>query len=453
MSLKQVREIHNIIKNDIINEAYTNIPYSLPASKTSVLDLCCGRGGDMHKYYNSNFKHAIFVDNHADSLDTARERYRKCYNTNTFSIKFISHDLKKQVLVLKYPVDVVVMNFCLNYFFESEEILRTLLKTVSGALKDGGIFVGIALDGDKVKNGRLSTETYNITPGIDFHDDTKIYNKSYIFSFNEKQNDYFDYRGSQTEYLVSLQELDRVALEFNLERVHHNYIQYSEIDVLNFDVIFKYSLKKNDNNYILSPVKFFPSSVDCSLLKIMPHTHSVCSRPDASRFLVNLILKHFSKQINIIVDSTAHVGSDTIAFALRFNKATIFAIEQDYETAQMLEHNIKTCAFNNVTVLNLNCLDFLSQKIEKNIDVLYIDAPWGDNYKKQPSLSLYLNNIELSCVIKEYCSKCELIVLKVPINFDSELFTSKIPDNTINIYSYIVHSMNKFNFLFLKIMD
>jgi predicted RNA methylase len=338
------------------------------------------------------------------------------------------------------------MNFCLNYFFESEEILRTLLKTVSGALKDGGVFVGIALDGDKVKNGCLSTETYNITPGIDFHDDTKIYNKSYIFSFNEKQNDYFDYRGSQTEYLISLQELDRVALEFNLERVHHNSIQYSEIDVLNFDVIFKYSLKKNDNNYILSPVKFFPSSVDCSLLKIMPHTHSVCSRPDASRFLVNLILKHFSKQINIIVDSTAHVGSDTIAFALRFNKATIFAIEQDYETAQMLEHNIKTCAFNTVTVINLNCLDFLSQKIAKNIDVLYIDAPWGDNYKKQTSLSLYLNNIELSCVIKEYCSKCELIVLKVPINFDLELFTSKMPEYTINIYSYIVHSMNKFNF-------
>ena len=73
MDLEKIREIHNSIKNDLINDAYSHIPYTLNILPTSVLDLACGRGGDMHKFYHPNFKKVICVDNHIPSLEIAKK--------------------------------------------------------------------------------------------------------------------------------------------------------------------------------------------------------------------------------------------------------------------------------------------------------------------------------------------------------------------------------------------
>ena len=73
MDLDKIREIHNSIKNDIITDAYSHIPYTLNILPTSVLDLACGRGGDMHKFYHANFKKVICVDNHIPSLEIAKK--------------------------------------------------------------------------------------------------------------------------------------------------------------------------------------------------------------------------------------------------------------------------------------------------------------------------------------------------------------------------------------------
>ena len=444
MDLDKIREIHNSIKNDIINDAYSHIPYTLNILPTSVLDLACGRGGDMHKFYHANFKKVICVDNHIPSLEIAKKRYMDCYNNKSYKIEFILHDLKMSILNIQEPVDVIVMNFALNYFFESENTLKMLLKTVSMCLKDGGYFIGIALDGAKVKKSTPNNEIYTIIPENTFNGNGP-YNCAYRFLFNNnnENNDYFAFRGDMIEYLVSLDELDSVAKTFDLERVSHTYLN-TDVPVLQMDVVFKYVYKKNIS--IAYKKRFFPSKVSNLNLQIMSDTSSVCSRPEASSLLVNII-KNLNIDVKVLVDATAHVGSDTIALALCFQNSKVISIEIQEETVKALRHNILECGLHNVLVIHDDCLNVLLKE-DLFIDVLYIDAPWGGvDYKKKNTLSLYISDTELSDVIKTYCKRVKFFVLKVPKNFDLEAFQTNLNNCDIKIFEYKYNNVVKFRFI------
>ena len=224
MDLKQIRLIHNCVKTDIIHDAYVSIPYVIPSPSVccSVLDLACGRGGDLHKYYHAHFGRVIAVDNHSDSINEATRRYSKTYSSDTmFNVSFVVHDLKQPLEYMNENVDAVVMNFALNYFFDSIDSLKSLFRTISTWLRPDGVFTGIALDGERVIKQPLDTQTYNILPSSNFYDTTSVYNRGYVFSFKETRNDYFDFRGNMNEYLVDINELDRIAASFGLYLQNH----------------------------------------------------------------------------------------------------------------------------------------------------------------------------------------------------------------------------------------
>ena len=60
----ELRELHNTIKNDIIQDAFMDIPYQIPPIIPTVLD--------------------IGVDNHIEPLNIAKERFDKCYSKSIF---------------------------------------------------------------------------------------------------------------------------------------------------------------------------------------------------------------------------------------------------------------------------------------------------------------------------------------------------------------------------------
>ena len=83
----------------------------------------------------------------------------------------------------------------------------------------------------------------------------------------------------------------------------------------------------------------------------------VCSRPQASRLLVDIIKNHYKQHTHCIMDASAHVGMDTISLAMHFDQCPIISVKKDDQTALVLQRNIHKCGFNNVTVLNTDCLD------------------------------------------------------------------------------------------------
>ena len=145
-----VRNLHNWLKNCIIR--------SRCAPGHSVLDLCCGKGGDIFKYKHLGVSRYTGVDFAEMAVSTARVRA----SSITFPIDLCVHDLKKP-LVLKDASerDLVSAQFCLHYFWGSEEVARTFMENVSTYLKPGGHFIATFTDQEVLS---ITTSTHR-NPG------------------------------------------------------------------------------------------------------------------------------------------------------------------------------------------------------------------------------------------------------------------------------------------------
>lgn len=115
-----------------------------------------------------------------------------------------------------------------------------------------------------------------------------------------------------------------------------------------------------------------------------------------------------------ILDATAGLGGNLLSFAKLFHKTT--GIELDKTRFKLLENNIKCYNYDNITLINDNCLNHL-----KDYDVYFFDPPWGGpEYKKKELLNLYLGNTSLDEIVK-IIPKNKYIVLKVPYNYNINL--------------------------------
>ena len=113
----------------------------------SLLDVACGRGGDLHKWRALGIPNVLGLDVSADSVAEARSRLAK--SACPFDYEFVRHDLR-QGWSSEKTFDVVTCMFALHYFFETEALACSVMRTVAEALKPGGYFVGIVPDARQV---------------------------------------------------------------------------------------------------------------------------------------------------------------------------------------------------------------------------------------------------------------------------------------------------------------
>ncbi|KAG6024366.1 hypothetical protein E4U41_001796 [Claviceps citrina] len=190
--IKGLRVFNNWIKSCII-QRYSpdedHEPGSRELGRSSgkellVLDIGCGKGGDLNKWQQAPQPIQLYVglDPAEVSIDQAKERYRNissrggaggrgggrggfsrrppprvfdarfhvkdCYGESIEDLEII-----RQVGFDPSPMnhrgfDVVTMMFSMHYAFESERNARTMLRNVAGALKKGGRFIGCIPNSD-----------------------------------------------------------------------------------------------------------------------------------------------------------------------------------------------------------------------------------------------------------------------------------------------------------------
>lgn len=195
--IKGLRSFNNWVKSTIIQKfspAEDYVPGSMPAPGSEgllVLDLGCGKGGDLQKWQSAPQRVDLYVGlDPADvSIDQARERYRQMQDRGSggrgrgrgrggyggrsqprlFQGDFFVQDcfgesIEKVERVRQVGFDnsggpsrftpggfdVVSMMFCLHYAFESEEKARIMLKNVAGSLKKGGRLIGCIPNSDVI---------------------------------------------------------------------------------------------------------------------------------------------------------------------------------------------------------------------------------------------------------------------------------------------------------------
>ena len=183
-----MQKFHNLIKSDLIKK--------YGGEDKSLLDLACGKGGDIKKYnnaYKSVLGFDISYDNVYGSSDSAWSRYAKLPQPKTpmlFLVKDMGSDLKEVIddgftihelkeiakfvlledhvmdsaqcksvtselrpfkdLVRTKKFDVISCQFALHYFFKNEEYLDKFCENVDALLKPGGHFIGTCFNGQEI---------------------------------------------------------------------------------------------------------------------------------------------------------------------------------------------------------------------------------------------------------------------------------------------------------------
>ncbi|KAF9036747.1 guanine-N(7)-methyltransferase domain-containing protein [Panaeolus papilionaceus] len=193
-------------------------------ARGKVLDMGCGKGGDITKWAKAQVKELVGADIAAVSIDQARSRWESLKGPR-FDATFAAIDCYQEPLSsafpperLAVPFDVVSMQFCMHYAFETEEKARCMLNNVSRYLRPGGIFIGtipnaeFLLDQlDKVppdaQELKFGNEVYTIT--FEDREDRPLFGHKYWFFLKDAVDDV-------PEYVVHWENFVEMAAEYGL---------------------------------------------------------------------------------------------------------------------------------------------------------------------------------------------------------------------------------------------
>uniref|UniRef100_A0A915HPT7 mRNA cap guanine-N(7) methyltransferase n=1 Tax=Romanomermis culicivorax TaxID=13658 RepID=A0A915HPT7_ROMCU len=157
-----LRNFNNWIKSISIDDALTKIKDSSrngrhrsEQEKISVLDMCCGKGGDLLKWKIGNISHLVCADIADVSLEQCKSRYNEMVDRiknerrshPIFSCEFIHADLTEVRLKDRYLDKNLFFNLCscqfsLHYSFSDMKRATMMLQNACECLKPGGYFIG-----------------------------------------------------------------------------------------------------------------------------------------------------------------------------------------------------------------------------------------------------------------------------------------------------------------------
>jgi hypothetical protein len=131
--MDEIRSHHNALKRQLIQS-------STPRG-SSVLDVGCGAGGDLQKWFHMGIKTLDMCD--PGSLDEAKSRA----SSMKMSVSFYQGDI---LSCPKKPYDIIGYNFSLHYIFASKKLFHDTLHGIKVRLKIGGRLIGIIPDSEKI---------------------------------------------------------------------------------------------------------------------------------------------------------------------------------------------------------------------------------------------------------------------------------------------------------------
>ena len=282
-NIDNLRKFHNYIKKQLIIQNSKNI------NANNLLDIASGRGGDMFKWRTAGLQSVFAFDNHKESVEISKDRlkeqllfenkellklenkqkyiqktknnpnfklydlknYKKLPNIKYFNLNILQSNIIQKINNLdnneKY--DIISCQFAFHYFSKNIETLNQILSIISSKLKPGGVFVGTATDGDKIKKIlKINDVDIPLLTLLNVNEYSYIFN---IKSKNSVRKTYFELQGESLEYYLQKKQLITIAKKYNLELIEiktfnewydksFNLSPYEMIiSFLNFSFVFK----------------------------------------------------------------------------------------------------------------------------------------------------------------------------------------------------------------------
>jgi hypothetical protein len=250
-------------------------------NNTSLIDLACGKAGDLYKWIENRYSFVagfdINLDNIMNSNDGAYKRYyqaKQTKNQSNLNAIFVQKDVSKNwsdtstidnnamkelydivwgnvlrknvtnIQMLKYynvmqnKFDVVSCQFAIHYMFADEDTLDIFCANVNKVMKEGSYFMGTCLDGGRV-NDFLSVSGKK----------TGTINDNVVWMLEKKYETYEKNKTGQ-KISVYLESINRVYDEYlvDFELLQSKLAEY-DIRVLNATDLKKLNIEDSINNF------------------------------------------------------------------------------------------------------------------------------------------------------------------------------------------------------------
>jgi len=440
-----VRKFHNDIKKNMLSTYIKK----MPKSKVKVLDLGCGRGGDIHKWMDAGVYSVVGLDTDYQAVAEAKKRFQeaKTKRPRATAMDFICLDLLAHntptdlISELKrlygstnwFEFQLVSMHFSLQYFVDDDKELVRILKFISQRLAPGGYFYGTCPREDKIVDLLDGKDAYQ----SEILKINKTRDSAILFNVDLGANSYFETFGVSEEYLVNMPHFTKLCKSVGLELVR----------IQNFDELSPLKAgpgKEFSDLYctwaFVKPkqVCFFPllNQVVFSRLEISSNHVPMVSKPHEAQRIQNAIRSYLAKQgcpaggLSVI-DMCACVGCDTIHLSQTFK--AVLSIEKDEPTFGKLVNNIREYKLKNVHSLNADCMQYLHLYNDPNT-VLYFDPPW----LRVDNRNITVNGEPIAQVVANILRqfKYKYVVLKLPRTYPIQADSMTIITNKIGLYFF-----------------
>ncbi|XP_007949871.1 mRNA cap guanine-N7 methyltransferase [Orycteropus afer afer] len=242
-----LRNFNNWMKSVLIGEFLEKVRQKKKHGIT-VLDLGCGKGGDLLKWKKGRINKLVCTDIADISVKQCQQRYEdmkhRCRdNECIFNAEFITADCSKELLVDKVHdpemcFDICSCQFVCHYSFESYEQADLMLRNACERLSPGGYFIG------------TTPNSFELIKRLEASETESFGNEIYSVKF-QKKGDYplfgckydFNLEGvvDVPEFLVYFPLLNEMAKKYNMKLIYKK----------TFPEFYEEKIKSNENKMLL----------------------------------------------------------------------------------------------------------------------------------------------------------------------------------------------------------
>ncbi|XP_041375573.1 mRNA cap guanine-N7 methyltransferase-like [Gigantopelta aegis] len=284
-----LRNFNNWIKSVLIGDILQQKKKDNSHDKSlTILDLCCGKGGDLLKWKKGQVDKIVCADIAATSVEQCESRYKEMlqrserdrYPQKVFSAEFIVADCTKTRLRDQYKdpsiqFNIVSCQFSFHYCFESYTQAEMMLKNACECLAPGGYFIGTTPDSyELIRRLRESpeksfgNEVYRVT----FHDN----NEESLPLFGATYDFHLEGVVDCPEFLVYFPVLEKMAEKYGMKLIKRR----------SFADYFKDNIEAGEARSLIGrmqALETYPPDENATLMSSQPNNYE-----HAVKFLENL---------------------------------------------------------------------------------------------------------------------------------------------------------------------